>query len=376
MGLIWADGFDHYGNNSGLWMTEGPYARVGECTLTTAQVATGARSVYMNNYGGAADYGVRKVFPAGGLDRIGAAARFYVPALPNGSRTMVFYDFVRFDASGSHICMCLNSNGGLTFRRDYQFFFNGGSGTIIANTNPLISTSAWNHIEAQIKIHDTLGWIRIAVNGVHRYQATGLDTRNADSLSYSLRHGNAWHYPFDGGARDWYMDDLYIYDFTGDPAVDTDFCPATDGAGIATNYIGELQCMYLPPDGDTAEADWAKSTGIDGFPLIDDITPNDVDYILSATGGDLSEFALTNLPPEISYIRGLMLLARQSKTDAGMAMTKLGMKSVAAITDAAERPITVAPAYWWDFINKDPNSGARWTRSSLNAAWMRLIRSA
>jgi hypothetical protein len=64
-----------------------------------------------------------------------------------------------------------------------------------------------------------------------------------------------------------------------------------------------------------------------------------------------------------------------SKSDAGAAQLKLGMKSVAATSDASARPITTIPSYWVDQINVDPNSSSNWTRTSLNAAKLRLTRS-
>ena len=132
----------------------------------------------------------------------------------------------------------------------------------------------------------------------------------------------------------------------------------------------------LFPNGDTAEADFAKSTGTVGYAMIDEASPNDTDYIYSTAAGDLSEFDLEDLPPEITYIRGLGIHVRMSKSDAGAAMTKTGMKSVAATDDADERPLTVEDTYWRDPIDVDPNSGARWTRTSLNNGKLRLTRSA
>jgi hypothetical protein len=170
------------------------------------------------------------------------------------------------------------------------------------------------------------------------------------------------------------MDDYIIYDFVGDPAVDTDFVPQMDGDGKAIGYIGELQVWPLYADADTLQADFQKSAGIDGYPLISETTPNDSDYVYSTVENDLSEFAMDDLPPEITYIRGLSIHGRWSKADAGAAMIRQGMKSVASVYDAPERPITVEPTYWRDMVNIDPNSGVRWTRPSLNAAWMRLSR--
>jgi hypothetical protein len=274
----------------------------------------------------------------------------------------------------------VDSNGGITVIRggdtfgQFNLTYAGGSSTapIIAQTDPLITAAAWNHIEVQAYIHATAGWVRVAVNGVHRFEATGLNTQFDTSKIASVSQRRSF---IVNTGSDFYLDDYFIYDFTGTSSVDTDFCPTTDGSGLATNYIGDLQVWPLFPNGDTAQADWAKSSGTVGYSLIDEVPPDDAGYISSSAAGNLSEFDLDDLPSTITYVRGLGLHQRLSKSDAGAAMTKAGMKSAAATSDATERPVTVAPTYWRDQINVDPNSSARWTRASLNAGKLRLTRS-
>ncbi len=362
--LLWADGFDHYGSNETNTL-DGVYAQNGQI-LSTTNVATGTHCLLVNGSG----VQLRKVLPAS-TDKMGAMARFYFPALPVVDDDLHIFRFMTDSSSANHVSVSVDANGCLRFFRNHVGL--SSPGTLIAQSDPIVVASAHNHIEVQVYIHDTLGWVRAAINGVHRYEATGLDTRHAAANIASVSHLKWTNTP--GVADEYYMDDLIYYDFTGTAATDTDFCPTVDGAGIATNYIGELQCMYLPPNGNTAEDDWLKSTGTSAFALVDETTPDDTDYIYSTAVDDLTELSLTDLPEEITYIRGLVVLGRLSKSDSGATMVKYGMKSVAATTDAAERPVTVEPTYWWDFINVDPNTSARWTRASLNAAWLRLIRS-
>jgi hypothetical protein len=277
-------------------------------------------------------------------------------------------------ASNSQIAAFVDANGAVRFVRSPGNTGTDGNsvpGTLIATTDPILTANAWNHLEIQVYIHDTLGWVRVAVNGVHKYQATGLDTKHNSENIVSVSQQKSYL----NSGTSFYMDDYYIYDFTGSSGTDTDFCPSVDGSGIGTNYIGDLQVMLLMPNGDTSEDDFLKSTGTSASALIDEVDPDDTDYIYSTTVGDLTEVDLEDLPTEITYIRGVQMLGRMSKADAGAAFTKFGMKSVAATSDAAERPLTVEPTYWWDFQNTDPNSGARWTRTSLNAAKFRLTRS-
>ena len=369
---LWEDGFDHYGTNINH-LLDGSYAGIGAGVLSTAHPATGS---YGLQIGGSANFDgscIRWVLPAA-VDKLGVAAHFYFAGLPTDNSSGTIFDFLTATPIHSQIAAVVDSNGAIRFYRgrNYQTL-SGENGTLIAQSNPIIVANANNHIEVQAYIHASAGWVRVAVNGVHRFEATGLNTLfNTDKI---VSVGQINGFTGSTGSANFYMDDYYIYDFTGNPAVDTDFCPTTDGSGKATNYIGELQVWPLFPNGDTASAAWQKSTGTTGYTLIDEHDPNDSTYIFSNAAGDLSEFDLDDLPPEITYIRGLGIHARMSKSDAGATMLKLGMKSVAATTDAPERPVTTVPTFWRDAIDVDPNSSARWTRSSLNAGKLRLTRS-
>jgi hypothetical protein len=376
--LLWADGFDHYGTTEAN-MLDGRYAQAGPsgtgAGLSTAVAATGTHSYYFNHADDvSAIDGLRKVLPSS-KTTLGAAGRFYFPNLPEANASSIIFDFLSALATRSQIAVAVDSNGALRFYRGSNYATNGATGTLIATTDPLISTGAFNHIEVQVHIDNTAGWLRVAINGIERYTATDLDTQFDSSGILSV----AQHLSFYGlgsiGSHDFYMDDYYIYDFEGDSSVDTDWAPTVDGDGVATNFMGDLGAYLLLPDGDTSEADFAKSTGTTGYTLIDETNPDDTDYIYSVTAGDLSEFTLQDLPPEITYIRGVQVFGRMNKADAGIAKTQLGMKSVAAVEDADERPITTVETYYEDYINVDPNSGARWTRTSLNNSKVRITRS-
>jgi hypothetical protein len=375
--LLWADGFDHYGDDESN-LLDGVYAD-NRATLDSTNPATGTHCVLLSqtseNVNDPRNF--RKVLSSSTL-KIGVGMRIFFPVLPStGSRAGILALIPTDTANFAHLLFTLGVNGQIEIQRGPVL--SGGSamlnGTVLGSTDPIIVANAWNHVEIQASIHDTEGWVRIAVNGVHKYEITGLDTKynatEVGSVAFTRPYITA------NPTHNWYMDDLYIYDFDGDPAEFTDWCPDVDGiTGVATNYLGEWQAMWLPPTADTAEDDWVPSTGADAFAMVDEVTPNDADYIYSTTAGDLTEMELTDIPEDITVVRGLMVVGRMSKSDSGPAMIKYGMKSVAAVEDAPERPITVEPTYWWDFFNTDPNSGARWTRASLNAAWVRLTRSA
>lgn len=376
MALLWCDGFDHYGTDE-THLSDGVYGTVGsEVVLSTTQVATGTHSIFIGESGENSSIGgLRKVLPAA-TTKMGVCARYYFPGLPQGNVSAMIAGFQSGDANLGHVSVFCDSNGRLLFYKDTNHNLSGEMGTLIAQSDPAIVPNAWNHIELQVFIHATTGWVRAAVNGVHVYEATGLDTLEDASGIVSVAFAQPYYGTSAGVLNgDFYMDDLYMYDFVGDSAVDTDWVPTTDGSGKATGYIGELQVMYLPPNGDGVETDWVRSSGAADYEMVDEVNPNDNDYIYSATAGDLSEFDLTDLPEDITYIRGLQLLGRMSKADSGACMIKFGMNSDGSTADSAEFPITVEATYWWKFQNVDPDSSSRWTRASLNAAKFRLTRS-
>lgn len=370
MGRLFADGFDHYGSSEAN-MLDGPYADVGSCQLaTTPTPSTGTHCLLVTGMNNPSNFdGLRKVLPSA-QTKMGITLRLYVGSFGSDSRIII--NFLSSSPNSSQISVVLDPNGRLLFYRGGTYTFSTHIyGTLLYTSDPLIVAGTWNHIEVQVNIDNTTGWFRCAVNGVHQIEQTELDTQHTTGGIVSMGHHNIY------GAvstTDFYLDDYILYDFTGTPAVDTDFCPTYDGAGVATGYIGELQVMWCYPDGNTAQDDWAKSTGSSAFALVDEVDPNDADYIYSTAVDDLVELAMLDLPPEITYIRGVDLWGRMSKADSGAAMVSFGMKSVAATEDAADRPVTTSPTYWYDQLNLDPNTAARWTRTGLNAAWMRLTR--
>lgn len=372
---LWEDGFDHYGSTASF-MLDNEYAQnAAGIQLSTAHFVTGTHSLYFSgSSGGLGGFqGLRKVLPTN-TQKLGAAARFYFPTLPNQPYANCIFGFLNSTLSNFQLAFFLDTNGAIRIVRGGQTNATNGTslfGTLVATTDPIIGAASFNHIEVQAYIHPTDGWVRIAVNGIHKFQATGLNTQY--DTSYVLSVGQYKSYNNDSSS--FYMDDYYIYDFTGTSSVDTDFCPDTDGTGLATNYIGELQVWPLFANADTTQANWQKSTGTVGYTLINETPPDDAGYIYSTTGGDLSEFDLDDLPAQITYIRGLSIHARMSKSDAGAAMLQLGMKSGSSTYDAGDRPVTTAPTYWRDMANVDPASSARWTRASLNAGKLRLTRS-
>lgn len=186
MTLLWCDGFDHYGVTEAN-MIDGVYAAVGEGNLTTSFVATGTHAMFIAG-GNTSGNALRKVLPAA-VDKIGVCARYYFDGLPPSAGGGSIINFCGNSATTPHLTAVVDSVGAIRFLRGRNYFtLNGENGTLIAQTDPVLVASAWNFVEIQAYIHDTDGWVRVAVNGVHRYEATGLDTRTHSTDITGISH--------------------------------------------------------------------------------------------------------------------------------------------------------------------------------------------
>jgi hypothetical protein len=84
---------------------------------------------------------------------------------------------------------------------------------------------------------------------------------------------------------------------------------------------------------------------------------------------------MTNLPPDISSVRGLISIVRARKTDGGdgdmqVSMTPNGTDYVVG----ANRAITTAQTYWFDVSEISPATTVRYTPVEVNNLRLRLNR--
>lgn len=84
--------------------------------------------------------------------------------------------------------------------------------------------------------------------------------------------------------------------------------------------------------------------------------------------------SLTQLPPSITSVKGVMPVHRSRKTDGGDGNIQAGLVSAASTGLGASRPITTAYTYWADILELDPNGNIAWTKTSVNNAKLQLNR--
>jgi len=358
MALLWCDGFDHYGTGSTgrTNMLQGVWAEINSGitpSATTPRTGTACLSTgtILNNLAVA-----RRVFPTANLATVGFGYGLYMAQLPAVSNVFGLAQF-RDGGNTAQLSFVLTTAGEIEVKRG------GATGTLLAISAPVVTAGSYQHFECRATCDDTAGAVEVRVNGVTVIDISGVDTRNsAAGLMTQVAFGN-----ISTGTN---LSNVI-------PRFDDMFAWDTSGSEI-NDFIGPQRAYLLVPDADTAADDWVPDSGVTGYTQIDEVPPDgDTSYIeAQSTPGDISEFALEDLPPEISAVTALYVTPMLRKLTAGTANVQVSMISNAAVAAGADRPITEVYTYWADVFPIDPDTGAPWTAAAVNAALLRLEKTA
>ena len=351
MALTWVDDFKSYGTVES-YLLNGLYAEYTSVSLVT-DPETGSGNVLRfdaNPYGGGGATGlIRKVLDTSNTTA-GMACRIYLASLPPASDQRPM-PIVFCDASNNRlITVHVTPSGQLQ-----AYYNNLGTllGTSAANS---VVAGSWIHIECKVFMSATVGTLEIRVEGVPVLTLTGLAlSGTAIAMIRPINDPDVT-----SAAPAYYMKDLVVW----------------DGSGAYNNdFLGSVSVEALVPDSDVS-FNWTPSTGTTGYDLIDEAPPNDdTDYIQAAdTLPSPSTFGLSDLPANVSSVKGLMSLVRASKVDAGDGNIQVSMVSGASADAGADTPVGASYTYYYDFFETDPNTGVAWLPAAVDAAQFKLDR--
>lgn len=351
--LQWCDNFGSYGSTTS-YMTNGLYAAVtgsvslvsdpdpgSSGTVLKTDDTVNASPPYLGSY-------VRKVLSSA-QGTCGCALRLWLSALPPHTGSEIVPITFSDTNNVAHISLRVNTDGTISVYRGAIEV-----GTLLGTTSsPVITANAWSHIECKVTISDTVGEVEIRVNSATVYTLTGADTKNSSAATVSQLSIGSNRLIGGTGAPDCYTKDLVIWDSTGSHNND---------------FLGSVHVVRLTPDADTS-LNWTPSTGSTGFDLINESPPDDADYIAADDSPPSpATMTLTDLPDDVTAVKGLMTLVRAVKTDGGDAQLMVSLKSGSDLADGADRAITVAETYWYDFSEEDPATDAQWAPAAVDAA--------
>lgn len=350
--LLWAEGFDKYGTspNGGrdAMMTDAWGLVDDRHSISNSQSRSGAYSLFCN--GGVAHLGgsySRFVFPTGKTS-FGVGIAVAMVSLPSQSG----WNGIAFVSSGNSIIIAIlvNADGSLSI-------YNNGVSTLIGVTDPVIGTGGFYHIETKIVIDPVVGYIEIRVNGITEFILADVDL--GDTPISGCRIGEKVLSSSSGSwiANSIYWDDITLWDTEGD---------------YNNDFLGPTRVLTVFPEADTGQADWAVIGAASGVDAVNEIPPDDGDYLTTDTIGAKTEFTLPDLPTEITVIRGIYVPIRAKLDDAGIGDVQVSFISNGEVITSDPIRLTPMSTYWGAAFDYNPDGNVEWDRAAFEAALIRI----
>lgn len=221
------------------------------------------------------------------------------------------------------------------------------SGTLLgASAGPVFPFSSWNYIEWKVTIHPTAGSVEVRVNSKTVLLLTNVNTRNTANSS-----ANQFNLGGPGGTS--WIDDLYICDATGTTNND---------------FLGDIRIDPLYANADGTYSQYVPTPAGTHYTTVDETSTNTTDYVESSTVGERDSYAFQDLPAGTGAILGVQTVVAALKNDAGARNVKNLVKSGATVAVSAAQAVTSTQLFYPAIFETDPNTGAGWTRTNLNAA--------
>lgn len=266
-------------------------------------------------------------------DIVGVAHNFYITSFGTTNR-----NFLSFATTGNSVryILSVRPNGGLDLSR-------ASIGTVVATADfPIIRANSWNLMETLVNV--TTGEIEVQRNGI-----TVLTYTDPVPFGGTIGIVGFPDAAFGAAGGSIYSKNIVVY----------------NGQGSTFNdFQGNVIVTDLRPVSDVTLGGWTTSAGSEAWSLLDETPPNDADFI--EAGFDplpaAAEVTLSNLPPDVTTVRGLISITRSLKTDGGDGnlQTSLSPNGVDYAL-GADNPVTTAATYRFDVSQLSPDTGAQWT---------------
>lgn len=350
--LLHADNFSIYGSNTGL-LVNGVYAEADCQLIEDPDGLSPGRVMDFRGTNQNVTTPFRYVLQNGAVSVIGIAGRVWLTSLPENN-------------SGARRLTVLN--GGNDRLASVYFYSTGvavveieGAG-LYETPAPVISAQGWYHIELKYEADVALCSFELRIEGITvlaREDVPGPASLPRLPAQLGGRNSNT-----SDDSYHWLWKDFVVWD---------------GGGSRNKDFLGSVLVATLTPTSDVA-LNWALTGGPNGYSILDNIPPSNSAYI-SAEDDPLPApyvATLSNLPPEVTSVKGLISYVRAAKSDGGDGSLQTGIISdptgVPETVQGANRPITVAQTYWRDVFETDPKTDGSWSPAAVNAAQLTINR--
>lgn len=345
MALIWMDGFDHYGDTESNLLA-GAYASMSGMTLDASLSRTGSTSLLAS-----AGSSIDKTLPSQ-KTVVGVGMAIYFSSMPAATNPIIRY---MDQSAGVQVVVWLMPTGAIRVTRDAVHTLN-----VLAESEALaLANGSWNHLEVRVAFSNSSGSVEVRVNETAVINEASLDTVATANAECSILR----IYPNASNAFGGRIDDFYIW----------------DDQGVNNNdFIGDRRVITLSPSSNAATQQWSVTGAGSAYQAIDDTAPDgDTSYIEASDSVPVvSDFNLSDADASVGAIAAVQTVIMARRSDATSTSVEVSLVSNGDVDAGATHSVGDAYSYYSDVSELDPDTGAPWTRSALNAAVLRVRRTA
>jgi hypothetical protein len=221
----------------------------------------------------------------------------------------------------------------------------GPAGTSIATFDNAIISNTWHSISMAGEIHDSLGWLKVWIDGDLIVDLSNIDTKNA------------------AGAN---VDRIMFSGTPGFSDAENRFDDFRHDNGTTTQ-IPEGRFATLPLAADDA-VQFTRLSGATNYEMIDDATcDEDTTYNSSNTVGHVDRFSYSAIPFNPDNIMAVMVSMCARKEDVATRRVRSFILSDATQVDFDDNFLSTN--YTWDrhILELDPDGDVPWTKAALTA---------
>lgn len=220
---------------------------------------------------------------------------------------------------------------------------------VLATSAAVLVTDTWYYIEFKVKCHDSAGTYELRLNENNILSAAGVDTK-AGTHDY---HDNVRFYA--ASTLGLFFDDMYVCDSTGT---------------ANNNFLGNCRVDAILPDGDDTATFDTASGGSDHYLDVDENpADDDTSYVEDATTGHKDLYDYAAISDSLGTVKGLEIKTVCRITDGTQYDLITPIKSGVEETDDSAQTLTSTSYKTKTRISEtDPNTGAAWTKTNINAA--------
>lgn len=296
----------------------------------------------------------RYVLPSA-QNTVGIAARVWLPSIPstNATRPAIFQ--WRDGSNNVSLAVLVSPTGSLQVIRDVNF--TGGTSTQIGETaGPVMTASAWRHVEIKVLWSTTVGTVTIKVEGVEVLALTGVNTGAANYAQVAV----GVSYSLVAVSFSTYFKDIVFWDGSG---------------SVNNDFLSTVGVYYLRPTADVSTG-WSRTSGSTDWELLNESPPNDSGYIYAGDPPPApSILNVEELPADIVGVRAILPVARAAKSDSGDGNLQMSVSPNGTDWDAgADNAVSTAFTYYYDVSEVSPDTAAAWTPVEVNALEFELNR--